>query len=116
MPDLRPVLRVSLEWRVAVWTHRATMQPGTITTIRMADAVEEIASYQPEAEPGVVTPSGVWEVLVTFDDADQALGAAYGWRAFVLIDRPRDAPDEFRAVTGVVTGVEVPREIASETP
>ena len=112
MPDLRPMLRVSLEWRVAVWTHRATTEPGTITTIRMADAIEEIASYQPEAEPGVVTPAGVWEVLVTFDDADQALGAAYGWRAFVLIDRPRDAPDEFR----VVTGVEVPREIASETP
>ena len=112
MPDLRPELRVSLEWRVAVWTHRATAQPGTLTTIRMADAVEEIASYQPEAAAGVVTPAGVWQVLVTFDDADQALGAAYGWRAFVLIDRPRDAPDEFR----VVTGVEVPREIASETP
>ena len=112
MPDLRPMLRVSLEWRVAVWTHRATTEPGTITTIRMADAVEEIAGYQPEAEPGVVTPAGVWEVLVTFDDADQALGAAYGWRAFVLIDRPREVPDEFR----VVTGVEVPREIAPETP
>ena len=112
MPDLRPELRVSLEWRVAVWTHRATTEPGIVTTIRMADAVEEIASYQPEAADGVVTPASVWQVLVMYDDADQALGAAYGWRAFVLIDRPRDAPDEFR----VVTGVEVPREIGAETP
>ena len=112
MPDLRPVLRVSLEWRVAVWTHRATTEPGTITTIRMADAVEEMAGYQPEADAGVVTPAGVWEVLVTFDDADQALGSAFGWRAFVLIDRPRDPPDEFR----VVTGISVPAEIGPETP
>ena len=112
MPDLRLVLRVSLEWRVAVWTHRATTEPGTITTIRMADAVEEMAGYQPEADAGVVTPAGVWEVLVTFDDADQALGSAFGWRAFVLIDRPHDPPDEFR----VVTGISVPAEIGPETP
>ena len=112
MPDLRPVLTVSLEWRVAVWTHRATAEPGTITTIRMADAVEEMARYQPEADAGVVTPAQVWEVLVTFDDADQALGAAYGWRAFVLIDRPRDPPEEFR----VVTGIQIGPETGAETP
>ena len=112
MPDLRPMLSVSLEWRVAVWTHRASTEPGTITTIRLDDAVEAMAGYEPVADAGVVTREGVWEMLVTFDHEDAALGSMFGWRAFVLLDRPRDAPDEFR----VVTGVEVPREIAPETP
>lgn len=101
MPDLRPILRASLEWRVAVWTHRASTEPGAITTIRLDDAVEAMAGYEPVADPGVVTREGVWELLVTFDDEDAALGSAYGWRAFVLLDRPDDAPNEFRIVTDV---------------
>ena len=101
MPDLRPVLRASLEWRVAVWTHRARTEPGPIATIRLDDAVEAMAGYEPVADPGVVTREGVWELLVTFDDEDAALGSAYGWRAFVLLDRPRDVPNEFRVVRGI---------------
>ena len=101
MPDLRPMLRASLEWRVAVWTHRASTEPGTIATIRLDDAVEAMAGYEPVADPGVVTREGVWELLVTFDDEDAALGAAYGWRAFVLLDRPDDPPNEFRVVRGI---------------
>lgn len=100
MPDLRPMLRASLEWRVAVWTHRASEQ-GTITTIRLNDAVEVMAGYEPVAEPGVVTREAVWELLVTFDDEDEALGSVFGWRAFVLLDRPDDPPDQFRVVRGI---------------
>jgi hypothetical protein len=101
MPDLRPELRVSLEWRVAVWTHRATTEPGTIATIHMDDAVRDIAAYEPAADDGVVTRASVWEVLVTFDEADAAIGSQYGWRAFVLLDKPVEPPDDFRVVTGV---------------
>ncbi len=112
MPDLRPMLRASLEWRVAVWTHRASAEPGTIATIRLDDAVEAMAGYEPVADLGVVTRDAVWTLLVTFDAEDEAFGHAFGWRAFVLLDRPDDPPDEFR----IVTGVQVPREIAPETP
>jgi hypothetical protein len=101
MPDLRPELRVSLEWRVAVWTHRATTEPGTIATIHMDDAVRDIAAYEPAADDGVVTREAVWELLVTFDAADAAIGSQYGWRAFILLDKPVEPPDDFRVVTGV---------------